>query len=180
MFSAPTNIDLDAPIVVFGMRELRDEMVGPVHFLLAEVLWARIKRKDRRRMLVIDELGLLFEDSTIRRFVVALARRIRKYDGSLVFATQNPGDLLASDQGAVVATNPAVLFLGAQRSGEAAKLQEAFHLSPQQRALLEGAGRGQFLLAAGPDRLALRVQAPPWQEEVMHLARTGRNPRPDR
>jgi hypothetical protein len=180
MFSAPTNIDLDAPIVAFGMRELRDEMVGPVHFLLAEVLWARIKRKDRRRMLVIDELGLLFEDSTIRRFVVALARRIRKYDGSLVFATQNPGDLLASDQGAVVATNPAALFLGAQRSGEAAKLQEAFHLSPQQRALLEGAGRGQFLLAAGPDRLALRVQAPPWQEEVMHLARTGRNPHPDR
>src|SRR4029077_5681582 len=45
MFSAPTNIDLDAPIVTFGMRELRDEMVAPVHFLLAEALWTRIKRK---------------------------------------------------------------------------------------------------------------------------------------
>src|SRR5207248_4631257 len=87
MFSAPTNIDLDAPIVVFGMRELRDEMVAPVHFLLAEALWTRIKRKDRRRMLIVDELGLLFEDATIRRFVVSLARRIRKYDGSLVFAS---------------------------------------------------------------------------------------------
>ena len=85
MFSSPTNVDLEAPIVTFGMRELRDEMVAPVHFLLAEALWARIKRKDRRRMLVVDELGLLFEDATIRRFVVSLARRIRKYDGSLVF-----------------------------------------------------------------------------------------------
>ena len=112
MFSAPTNIDLEAPIVVFGMRELRDELVAPVHFLLAEALWTRIKRMDRRRMLVVDELGLLFEDPTIRRFVVSLARRIRKYDGSLVFATQNPGDLLSSEQGAVVATNPALLFLG--------------------------------------------------------------------
>lgn len=172
IFSAPTNVDLEAPIVVFGMRELRDEMVAPVHFLLAEALWTRIKRRERRRMLVVDELGLLFEDATIRRFVVSLARRIRKYNGSLVFATQNPGDLLSSDQGSVVATNPAVLFLGAQRAGEAAKLEAAFHLSPRQRGFLESARRGDFLVAAGCDRLAVTVQAPPWQEEAMRLART--------
>lgn len=176
MFSAPTNIDLDASIVAFGMRELRDEMVAPVHFLLAEALWARIKRKDRRRMLIVDELGLLFEDPTIRRFVVSLARRIRKYDGSLVFATQNPGDLLSSDQGAVVATNPAVLLFGVQRPGEAAKLQRTFHLSRHQRAFLETARRGEFLLAAGAERLAVQVQAPPWQEEAMRMSREARPP----
>jgi type IV secretory pathway VirB4 component len=178
MFSAPTNIDLDAPIVVFGMRELRDEMVAPVHFLLAEALWARIKRKDRRRMLIVDELGLLFEDPTIRRFVVGLARRIRKYDGSLVFATQNPGDLLSSEQGSVVATNPAILFFGVQRPGEAAKLQRTFHLSRHQRAFLETARRGEFLLAAGAERLAVEVKAPPWQEGMMRLAREVARPRP--
>jgi hypothetical protein len=132
-------------------------------------------------MLVVDELGLLFEDPTIRRFVVSLARRIRKYDGSLVFATQNPGDLLASDQGAVVATNPAILFLGVQRPGEAAKLQRAFHLSRHQRGFLETARRGDFLLAAGADRLAVEIQAPPWQEETMRLARNaGVGPAPPR
>jgi hypothetical protein len=178
IFSSPTNVDLEAPIVVFGMRELRDEMVAPVHFLLAEALWTRIKRRDRRRMLVVDELGLLFEDATIRRFVVGLARRIRKYNGSLVFATQNPGDLLSSDQGSVVATNPAVLFLGAQRPGEAAKLEAAFHLSRKQRSYLESARRGDFLVAAGSDRLAVTVQAPPWQEEAMRLARTAPRPPP--
>lgn len=177
MFSAPTNIDLDAPIVAFGMRELRDEMVAPVHFLLAEALWTRIKRKDRRRMLIVDELGLLFEDPTIRRFVVGLARRIRKYNGSLVFATQNPGDLLSSEQGAVVATNPAVLFFGVQRPGEAAKLQRTFHLSRQQRTFLETARRGDFLLAAGAERLAVEVAAPPWQEDMMRRAREVARPR---
>jgi len=178
MFSSPTNVDLEAPIVTFGMRELRDEMVAPVHFLLAEALWTRIKRKDQRRMLLIDELGLLFEDPTIRRFVVNLARRIRKYDGSLVFATQNPGDLLSSDQGRVVATNPALLFFGAQRPGEAAKLEETFHLSPRQRSFLETSHRGDFLLAAGADRLAVQVQAPPWQEEVMRVGRAAARPPP--
>lgn len=178
MFSSPTNIDLEAPIVTFGMRELREEMVAPVHFLLAEALWTRIKRKDHRRMLVVDELGLLFEDPTIRRFVVSLARRIRKYDGSLVFATQNPGDLLSSDQGTVVATNPAVVFFGAQRPGEAAKLQETFHLSARQRSFLETAHRGDFLLSAGAERLAVQVQAPPWQEETMRQGRPAARPPP--
>src|SRR4029077_8012817 len=116
--------------------------------------------------------------ATIRRFVVSLARRIRKYDGSLVFATQNPGDLLGSEQGTVVATNPAVVFFGAQRPGEAAKLQETFHLSARQRAFLESARRGDFLVAAGSDRLAFQVQAPTWQEEAMRSARSSARPPP--
>ena len=180
MFSEPTNVDLDAPFVVFGMRELRDELVPPVHFLLAEALWSRIKARGRRRLLLIDELGLLFEDPTLRRFVVALARRIRKYEGALVFATQNPGDLLASEAGAVVATNPAIHFFGATRPGEAARLQRAFELSAAQRAAVESARRGEFLLSAGAERLALRVEAPPWQVEVMERARAvaGRPARP--
>src|SRR5207302_11172643 len=130
-------------------------------------LWARIKNRDRRRLLIVDELGLLFEDATVRRFVVSLARRIRKYNGSLVFATQNPGDLLSGDAGAVVATNPDVHFFGAQRPGEAAKLQRAFQMSDAQRAGLETARRGEFLLSAGSSRLPVRVQAPPWQAALM-------------
>ena len=175
IFSRPTNVELDAPLIVFGMRELRAEMVAPVHYLLAEALWARIKMRDRRRMLVVDELGLLFEDPTVRRFVVSLARRIRKYNGSLVFATQNPGDLLSGDAGAVVATNPALHFFGAQRPGEAGKLQQAFRLSEAQRAGLETARRGEFLLAAGNQRLPIRVHATHWQSAAIDLARPPAN-----
>jgi hypothetical protein len=71
-----------------------------------------------------------------------------------------------------------VAFFGAQRPGEAAKLQEAFHLSARQRALLESARRGDFLVAAGADRLAVQVQAPPWQEEAMRTARAAARPPP--
>ena len=172
MFSASTNIDLDLPIVVFGMRELREEMVGPVHFLLAEALWRRFRDRTRRRLLLVDELGLLFEDPTMRRFVVRLARRIRKYDGSLVFATQNAGDLLGSEAGLVVATNPAIRFFGAQRPGEAQKLQRAFQLSDSQRQGLETARRGEFLLAAGHRRLPVQIQAERWQQEIIEGRRT--------
>lgn len=170
LFSSPTNVDLEASFVVFGMRELRDELIAPVHFLLAEALWSRVKRRDRRRLLVIDELGLLFEDPTLRRFVVSLARRIRKYDGGLLFATQNPGDLLASEAGAVVATNPALHFFGATRPGEAMRLERAFELSPAQRASIESARRGEFLLVAGAERLPITVSAPPAHSQLIARA----------
>jgi type IV secretory pathway VirB4 component len=171
LFSRPTNVDLSAPLIVFGMRELRPELVSPVHFLLAQALWGRIRRRDRRRLLVVDELGLLFEDPTMRGFVVSLARRIRKYDGSLCFATQNPGDLLSSEAGAVVATNPAIQFFGSLRPGEAVRVQRHFELSDRQRAGLEQAARGEFLLAAGADRIPLRVTAPPWQAALLNHLR---------
>ena len=147
-------------------------MVGPVHFLLAEALWRRFRDRTRRRLLLVDELGLLFEDPTMRRFVVRLARRIRKYDGSLVFATQNAGDLLGSEAGLVVATNPAIRFFGAQRPGEAQKLQRAFQLSDSQRQGLETARRGEFLLAAGHRRLPVQIQAERWQQEIIEGRRT--------
>jgi len=55
-------------------------------------------------------------------------------------------------------------------------LQETFHLSSRQRAFLESARRGDFLVAAGTDRLAVQVQAPPWQEEAMRHARAAARP----
>jgi hypothetical protein len=171
LFGRPTTLDLEASMVAFGLRGVRGELLGPVYHLLAHALWARIRRRERRRLLILDELGLLFDDPGLRRFVVGLARRLRKYDAGLVFATQNAGDLLATEEGEVVATNPAILFLGAQRPRAAARLQRAYGLSAAQRAALEAAGRGDFLLCAGTARLSMEVVAPPWQAATMARAR---------
>ncbi len=171
LFGRPTTLDLEASMVAFGLRGVRGELLGPVYHLLAHALWARIQRRGRRRLLILDELALLFDHPALRRFVVGLARRLRKYDAGLVFATQNAGDLLATEEGEVVATNPAILFLGAQRPRAAARLQRTYGLSAAQRAGLEAAGRGDFLLCAGNARLSMEVVAPPWQAAVMARAR---------
>ncbi|HVA92124.1 MAG TPA: hypothetical protein VNL71_20035, partial [Chloroflexota bacterium] len=103
----------------------------------------------------------------IRRFVVTLARRIRKYDGGLVFATQNSGDLLSSDHGRVVAANSSLQFFGAQRPGEARRLAEMFNLGAEDRSFLEGARRGDFLISAAGDRIGMHVEIPSWQERTI-------------
>ncbi len=171
LFSAPTNVDLTADIVGFNLRDLKDELIPPAYLLLANWLWASLRRERRPRHLLIDEVGLLLEHEPIRRFLVRLARRIRKYGGSLILVSQNPGDFFETKDGAVLATNPSILLLGSQKHSEAAKLQKAFSLTDRQVAFLETAQRGDFLLLAGPNRVPVHIMAPPWMDELIVQSR---------
>ncbi len=166
-FNRPTNVDLHNPVIGFGVRDLQEELVAPAYFLISEWIWAQLRRVRRSRHLLIDEAGLLFEDPVIRRFLVRLARRIRKYEGSLLIATQNAGDLLSTPEGIVIATNPSILLLGHQRSGEARRLAQVFALTDRQADALQGARRGEFLMLAGPNRVRLEIAPPPWQHELI-------------
>ena len=167
LFAAPTNVSLDADFVVFGLRDLKEEVLPVAYFLIAQWVWARVRSQPSRRRLLFDEVGLLFEYPLVRKFLVRLARRVRKYQGSLCLITQNAGDLLTSDQGLVLATNPSTLFLGAQRQAEAQRLQRALGLTDGQSDYLASASRGQFLLIAGESRHRINTAAPPWHDAIL-------------
>lgn len=171
LFSAPTNVDLGAAIVGFNLRDLSEELIPPSYLLLANWLWASLRRDRRPRHLLIDEAGLLLEHEPIRRFLIRLARRIRKYGGSLILVSQNPGDFFETKDGAVLATNPSILLLGSLKHSEAVKLQRAFNLTEPQVNYLETAQRGDFLLVAGPNRVPVHVMAPPWMDELIVMSR---------
>jgi len=171
MFSAPTNVDLGAAVVGFNVRDLSEELIPPAFLILANWLWAALRRERRARHLLIDEVGLLLEHEPVRRFLIRLARRIRKYGGSLILVSQNPGDFFETKDGAVLATNPSILLLGSQKHSEAVKLQKAFNLTDRQVNYLETADRGDFLLVAGPNRAPIHVMAPPWMDELIVRSR---------
>ncbi len=171
LFSAPTNVDLGADVVGFNLRDLSEELVPPACLLLANWLWTALRRDRRPRHLLIDEVGLLLEHEPIRRFLIRLARRIRKYGGSLILVSQNPGDFFETKDGAVLATNPSILLLGSQKHSEAVKLQKAFNLTERQVNYLETAERGDFLLVAGPNRVPIHVMVPPWMDELIVTSR---------
>jgi hypothetical protein len=160
-------LDLRAEIVGFNLRDLSEELIAPAYLLLANWLWAALRRDRRPRHLLIDEVGLLLEHEPIRRFLVRLARRIRKYGGSLILVSQNPGDFFDTKDGAVLASNPSILLLGSQKHSEALKLQKAYNLTDRQVNYLETAARGDFLLLAGPNRVPVHIMVPPWMDELI-------------
>jgi hypothetical protein len=172
LFNRPTSARLDAPVVGVSLRDLSAELVPAATLVVAEWLWSLVRRDRRQRHVVFDEVGLLCAHPPLRTLLVQLARRCRKYHASLVVATQNAGDLLATAEGTVVATNPAIVLLGGHRGAETARMEEAYALTTGQRRFLESAGRGDFLLLAGARRLPLHVEVSP----LHHALLTGQSP----
>jgi type IV secretory pathway VirB4 component len=167
IFDRQSNVDPTCGFTVFGVRDLKDDLLPPAYALITSWLWHVVVNDPGPRLLLVDELGALFESPAARRFAVRVARRIRKYGGGFVFCTQNGRDILSGDEGRVIANNSAILFLGGQRGLEAAALEEAFELTPAQRRTLETANRGDFLLVAGEHRFPMRVMAADWQAPLI-------------
>jgi hypothetical protein len=167
LFNRPTSARLDAPVVGVSLRDLGSELVPAATLIVAEWLWSLVRRDRRARHLVFDDVGLLCAHPPLRTLLVQLARRCRKYGASLVVATQNAGDLLATPEGTVVATNPAIVLLGGHRGAETARMEEAYALTTAQRRFLESAGRGDFLLLAGARRLPVHVEVSPLHHALL-------------
>ncbi len=167
LFNRPTSAKLDAPVVGVSLRDLGSELIPAATLIVAEWLWSLVRRDLRERHIVFDEVGLLCAHPPLRTLLVQLARRCRKYRASLVVATQNAGDLLATPEGTVVATNPAIVLLGGHRGAETQRMEDAFALTPAQRQGLESAGRGDFLLLAGARRLPIHIEVSPLHHALL-------------
>jgi hypothetical protein len=160
LFNRPTSLAVDSGVCAISLRDMPPEHVAAATLIVARWLWELVRHDRRRRHIVFDEVGALCVHPPIRNLLVQLARRCRKYDASLVVATQNAQDLLGSDEGSVIATNCSVVLLGGHRAAETARMEAAFGLTEAQRGFLETASRGEFLLLAGDRRVSMRIEVP--------------------
>jgi hypothetical protein len=167
LFNRPTSLAVDSGVCAISLREMPPEHVAAATLIVARWLWELVRHDRRRRHIVFDEVGALCAHRPLRDLLVLLARRCRKYNASLVVATQNAQDLLGTDEGSVIATNCAVVLLGGHRAAETARMERAFGLTSAQRGFLESASRGEFLLIAGDRRVAMRIEVPDLHRSIL-------------
>ena len=98
MFNGQTNWNLNAAINVLDIHELPEGVKKPIFDLLLKDLWEEVK-KDRTEPvgLICDELWLLAHKKypQTMEFVRNMGKRIRKYKGFLMVATQNVKDFIS-------------------------------------------------------------------------------------
>jgi type IV secretory pathway VirB4 component len=158
-------------VVGLGLRDLPPAWVPATTLLVSRWLWDWAKSEECPKQVIVDEAGLLADSPALQLLITHLARRIRKYQGSLMLLTQAAGDLVGGGAGEVVAINCATIMLGGQGPTGAHRLQRAFALDDGQRDWLQQAGRGSFLLVSGSRRSPIEVRAP----ELYHRLLTTRS-----
>ncbi len=161
LFDGPTTTRPEGHLVVFGLRELPEELAAVGTMLALDAIWRQVAdpRRRRRRLVVVDEAWRLMRDPAGARFLWRLAKSARKHWCGLSVVTQDVGDLLGSELGKAVVANAATQVLLGQAPQAVAALADAFRLSEGERAFLVGARRGEGILAAGTERVAFQATA---------------------
>jgi hypothetical protein len=170
LFNRPGRGPAVQSVAAIGLRELPDPWVPAATLLISHWFWSWVRSQEGRKQAIVDEAGLLADNAPLQRLMAQLARRMRKYQGSLVLLTQSAGDLLGSAPGEVMAVNSATMLLGSQHPAAALRLQRGFLLDDAQRQWLERAGRGQFLLLLGRRRSPIQIEAPPHYHSLLATA----------
>ena len=117
-------------------------------------------------MLLVDEAWSLMRHAEGARFLAELSRRARKRWLGLTTVTQDVGDFLGSPEGRTVLAQSSVQLLMRQDSSTIGIVEETFGLSSGERAFLLSARRGEGLLLARGNHVALRIEASPYEYEL--------------
>ncbi len=169
LFDGPTTTRPEGHLVVFGLRDLPEELAAVGTMLALDAVWRQVAdpRRRRRRLVLADEAWRLMRDPAGARFLWRLAKSARKHWCGLTVVTQDVGDLLGSELGKAVVANAATQILLGQAPQAVAALADAFRLSDGERGFLVGARKGEGILAAGTERVVFQAVASPAEHRLI-------------
>ena len=159
IFDQQSNLNIKNTFTVFSIRDMEDELRPIAMFIILDFIWTRIKRDKKHRILVVDEAWYLMKFPDSAAFMYSIAKRARKYNLGLTTVTQDVEDFLSTDYGKAIVTNSSLQFLLKQSPAAIDKVSEVFYLSEGERSLLLSAEIGEGLFFAGPNHVAIRIQA---------------------
>jgi TraG P-loop domain len=164
LFAAPTDVELDNPLVVFNIADLDEELRPLGLYLVSDYLWTHIRREQlspRPRLLLVDEAWSLLQFPEGGRFLSSLVRRARKRYLGVVTISQDINDFLGSEWGRTILKNSATKLLMKQDTSSVELITETFQLSAGERRQLLTCEKGEGLLFALEARIGIRVEASP-------------------
>lgn len=153
----PTNVSLNKQLVVFGIRDMEEELRPLAMYLVLNHIWAKVRTKMKKRILVVDEAWWLLKYEVGGLFLLNVAKRARKYFLGLTAISQDVQDFLSSVNGKPIVTNSSLRLLMKQSSAAIDTVKEAFHLTDAEKFVLLESTVGHGLFFAGDNHVGLRV-----------------------
>jgi len=169
-FNQPTNISMDKPLVVFGIRDMEDELRPMAMFIVMRYIWNKVRSELKKRILVIDEAWWLMQTEDGSSFLFGVAKRARKYWLGVTTITQDVGDFMKSAYGQPIITNSSLQLLMKQSPATIDILQKTFNLTEEEKLILLEAAVGEGIFFAGQKHVAIRVVASYTEDQIITTA----------
>lgn len=101
VFNHPTNIDVDNRLIVYGIRDIGEELESVAMLLVLEQIRQRIIKNSlegRATWLYVDEFHVLMHKKYSKMFLISLWKKVRKLGGLCTGITQNLSDVVVDKE----------------------------------------------------------------------------------
>lgn len=159
VFNAQTNIRLDNRLVIFDIKDLPESLRQIIMLIISNFVKNQVMARPEKRLLIIDEGWMLLEHEESARFVSGLVRRARKYYLGVSIISQQANDFLRSDYGRAIASQSALRILMRQDTTTIKNVVSEFNLSEYEQSFLLTCERGDALIIADQNHVAVKVVA---------------------
>ncbi len=157
VFNEKSNVSINNPFTVFSLRDLQEELRPMAMHLMLDFIWTKIKKDQRRRLLIVDEAWLMMQNEDSAKFIYSIAKRARKYHLGLTTITQDVEDFLRSNYGKAIVTNSSIQVLLKQSPAAIDLIQAVFNLSDGERSFLLSCDKGEGIFFAGANHVAIKI-----------------------
>jgi type IV secretory pathway VirB4 component len=169
-FNQPTNISMEKPFVVFGIRDLEDELRPMAMFIVMRYIWNKVRSELKKRILVVDEAWWLMQREDGASFLFGIAKRARKYWLGVTTVTQDVNDFMKSAYGQPIITNSSLQVLMKQSPVTIEVVQKIFNLTEEEKYLLLEAEVGEGIFFAGQKHVAIKTVASYAEDQIITTA----------
>ena len=159
VFNSHTNIKLDNRLVIFDIKDMPGGLRPIMMLIISTFIQNQVKARPEKRLLVIDEGWLLLEHEQSAQFVAGLVRRARKYYLGVSIITQQADDFLKNSYGRAIASQSALRILMRQDTTTIKGVVSEFNLSEYEQQFLLTCERGDALIIADQNHVAVKVVA---------------------
>jgi len=159
VFNAQTNVRLDNRLVIFDIKDLPENLRQIMMLIISNFVKNQVMAKPEKRLLIIDEGWILLQHEESARFVAGLVRRARKYYLGMSIISQQANDFLKSEYGRAIASQSALRILMRQDTTTIKGVVNEFNLSEYEQSFLLTCERGDALLIADQNHVAVKVVA---------------------
>ena len=152
------HIIKNKPSLVFDISEMGEQLKTVGTLVILELLWQRViynKKRGVRTWVGTDEFSVMFNDNGIHQifstglFFAKVYKRIRKYGGNALGATQNITEVLASDQAKTMLNNSDFIMLLKQNPSDLKQIIKHWDLAESQARYLDTDDVGTGLIISG-------------------------------
>ena len=172
-----TNVDLDNKYLVFGLENIKGDLLAPSMFIILDYVWGKAREdRTKKKMIAIDELWKLLDDRNplTGEFVVEIFKLIRGYGGGAMCATQSVVDLFRGGSNfgnTILSCANSKILLGMERK-DLTLIAEELGLTATEISNITSYREGQCLLCAGPNHIPVKIEASDVEGDLFETERS--------